>query len=198
MCGQISGAGDARDRADGISEAMTGWAAQWAKTAAFAAAFETVDAADSTDAGRHFSDSAAELAGAIGDIEAAQFAADRRSASTIYPTTRLAILVALVWPSRWRSALATSFSASTARCPGRVTASDRVEHVLRPPARSRLGAGAARGVLAGSRRARGDQRFDGGDLLDDKAECRARHDAARLVAEAERRVTNANGCSARW
>ncbi len=85
-----------RNDADAISEAMTAWADQWAKTEQFAVAFAALDAADSTDAGRRFSDKAEQLASEIGATETHQFVEDRSSASTIYAMVRGAMTAALL------------------------------------------------------------------------------------------------------
>jgi methyl-accepting chemotaxis protein len=191
---QISGVAHVGDRSDAISAAMTSWSAQWTKTAEFAAAFQTVDAADSTDAGRRFSDTAAQVSAEIGDFEAAQFAADRAAASAIYSTTRLVILVALVLAFTTAGIVAyvilgingtLSQSATQLR--------SATMHVL-----------SAAGQVAGSAQvlARGVQQEAAAleetsasmDEVSSMNQRNAEHaqEAARLMAEADRAVTNAN------
>jgi methyl-accepting chemotaxis protein len=81
-----------REDADGISRSMASWSEQWAKTERFAVAFAALDAADSTDAGRRFSDEAADLAGGIGATASSRFADDRASAAAIYSAVRAALI----------------------------------------------------------------------------------------------------------
>jgi methyl-accepting chemotaxis protein len=192
---QISDAPEVRTRADGISEAMTQWAAQWTKTSAFAAAFQTVDAADSTDAGRHFSDTAAQLSGAIGDLEAAQFAADRVSASTIYSTTRLAIVVALVLASAMAGVVAyvilgikgtLSLSATQLRSASIqvLSAAGQVSGSAQALARGVQQEAAALEETSASMHEVASM---------NKSNAEHAQEAARLMAEADRAVINANG-----
>jgi methyl-accepting chemotaxis protein/methyl-accepting chemotaxis protein-1 (serine sensor receptor) len=192
---QVSGAGVVRDRADGISTAMTAWSAQWAKTAEFAVALQTLDAADSTDAGRRYSDTAAQLAGEIGDTEAAEFASDRRSASTIYSTTRLAILVALV--------LAFAMAGVVAYVIRGINGT--LSHSASQLRSASLQVLSAAGQVAGSAQALAhgvqqeaaalEETSASMDEVTSMNKNNAEHaeEAARLMAEADRAVTNANG-----
>jgi len=84
-----------REDARGIAEALGAWAEQWSRTKKYAEALQTLDAADSTEAGRKFSDRAEELAGDIQQTEARRFADDRQRASGVYLFMR-AVLVLFV------------------------------------------------------------------------------------------------------
>src|SRR5262252_4378883 len=84
------------DKARGIADAMRAWADQWAKTEEFAKKLSALDAAESTDAGRRYSDQAADLAKTIQQGEAEQFASDRKSAAAIYSWVRGLMALALL------------------------------------------------------------------------------------------------------
>jgi CHASE3 domain sensor protein len=88
------------DKSTGIAEAMRAWAEQWAKTEDFAKKLSALDAAESTDAGRRYSDQAADLAKTIQASMTEQFAQDRADAAAIYTWVRgligLALLVGVV------------------------------------------------------------------------------------------------------
>jgi methyl-accepting chemotaxis protein len=86
-----------REDAQGIATAIGSWAGQWAKTKQLAAALQTLDAAESTEAGRRFSDRAQELASDIQNIATKRFVDDRQSAARVYFLMRtvLGLLVAV-------------------------------------------------------------------------------------------------------
>jgi methyl-accepting chemotaxis protein/methyl-accepting chemotaxis protein-1 (serine sensor receptor) len=85
-----------REDAAAIAEAIAAWTGKWQKTRAFAAQFQALDAADSSEAGRTFGDRAERLASDIQSVEADQFAADRARASLVYGAMRAVLGVLLL------------------------------------------------------------------------------------------------------
>jgi methyl-accepting chemotaxis protein/methyl-accepting chemotaxis protein-1 (serine sensor receptor) len=192
---QVTSNADVRDRADRIAEAMTAWSAQWTKTAAFANAFQTIDAADSTDAARRFSDTAAQLSGQIGAIEGEQFAADRDRAAAVYTTTRLAIVVALGLALAMAGVVAYVILGINRTLSHTATRLRQVStHVMSAAGQVAASAQAlARGVQQEA--AALEETSASMDEVASMNKSNAEHaeEAARLMAEADRAVANANG-----
>ncbi len=182
-------------QAKGIGDAMRAWAEQWATTEQHAKALSALDAADSTDAGRKYSDQAAELARTIQARMAEQFATDRARAASIYTWVRGLIAVALL--VGLGLALAVGYSIR------------QISETLRQ-ATAQLREGSAHVLAAAGQVASSAQTLSRGVLqeaasleetsasmeeISSMTRQNAEHslDAARLVAEAEQAVTNANG-----
>jgi methyl-accepting chemotaxis protein len=80
-----------------ISAQMSSWASQWSKTNKFAIALQPLDASDSSEVGRRYTDKADELATNIQGVVSARFAEDRESAAKVYNLMRgVLVLVVLV------------------------------------------------------------------------------------------------------
>ena len=183
------------EKAKGIATAMAAWAEQWTKTEEHAKKLSALDAAESTDTGRKYSDQAAELAKTIQAGLAAQFDADKKEAASIYTLVRGLIAVALL--VGLGLALAVGYSIR------------RISETLRK-ATAQLRDGSAHVLSAAGQVATSAQTLSRGVLqeaasleetsasmeeISSMTRQNAEHslDAARLVAEAELAVTNANG-----
>jgi methyl-accepting chemotaxis protein len=181
-------------KAKGIAEAMRAWAEQWTKTEEFARKLSALDAADSTDAGRKYSDQAADLAKTIQAGMSEQFAADRSSAAAIYTWVRGLIAVALLVGLGLAAAVGYAIR-NINQTLRQSTAQLRTgsEHVLQAAAQVASSAQTlSRGVLQEA--ASLEETSASMEEISSMTRQNAEHslDAARLVAEAETAVTNAN------
>ncbi len=71
-----------------ISSAMTSWAAQWATTRKAALDLQALDASDSSEAGRRYTDTAEQMASDIQSVVTGRFAEDRQSAAGVHDLMR--------------------------------------------------------------------------------------------------------------
>ena len=180
--------------ARGIDEAMKSWFDQWAKTEKFAAGLAALDAAESTDAGRQYSDQAAEHARRIQATVSERFAQDRVSAASIYTGVRWAIglsllmcLILSVVVGYSIRHISETLSRSTLQL------RQGSEHVLEAAAQVAASAQTlSRGVLQEA--AALEETSASMEEISSMTRQNAEHsqDASRLVAEAEKAVANAN------
>jgi methyl-accepting chemotaxis protein/methyl-accepting chemotaxis protein-1 (serine sensor receptor) len=191
---QLGMSGTVSTQARGIGDAMRAWAAQWSKTEQFAKAMAALDAAESTDAARPHSERAAQLAKGIESEVSKAFEADRTSAARIYSVVRLTngggLLLAaglVVMVGYMIRHINTTLRQATTQLR---TSS---EHVLGAAAQVASSAQTlSRGVLqeAASLEETSASMEEISSMTRQNAE--HSHDAARLVAEAEAAVSNAN------
>jgi methyl-accepting chemotaxis protein/methyl-accepting chemotaxis protein-1 (serine sensor receptor) len=181
-------------KATGIADAMRAWADQWAKTEEFAKKLSALDAAESTDAGRRYSDQAADLAKTIQQGETEQFARDRAAAASIYTWVRGLIALSLLVGGALAAAVGYAIKHINATL-RRATTQLRTgsEHVLQAAGQVASSAQTlSRGVLQEA--ASLEETSASMEEISSMTRQNAEHslDAARLVAEAETAVTNAN------
>ena len=177
-----------------IADTMKSWADQWAKTEQFARGLQALEAAESTDAGRQYSDHAAEYAHDIQRALSDRFAQDRASAAAIYAAVRMAIGLSLLVCLAGSGAVGYSIRqiSETLR---RSTTQLRQgsEHVLDAAAQVAASAQTlSRGVLQEA--ASLEETSASMEEISSMTRQNAAHsqDAARLVGEAEKAVANAN------
>ena len=182
------------EKSNGIADAMRAWAEQWSKTEDFAKKLSALDAAESTDAGRRYSDQAADLAKTIQASMSEQFARDKAAAASIYSWVRALIGLTLLVGAALGAAVGYAIKRInyTLR---HSTAQLRAgsEHVLQAAAQVASSAQTlSRGVLQEA--ASLEETSASMEEISSMTRQNAEHslDAARLVAEAETAVTNAN------
>ena len=182
------------ETASKVDETMKTWVAQWKKTEAFAKDMQALDAAESTDSNRKNSEQAAQFASEIETLVSGQFDTDRDKAASIVTIVRtsigatvlVGICLSLIVGYSIRQ-ITDTLRRST------VQLRHASEHVLGAAAQV---AGSAqslsRGVLqeAASLEETSASMEEISSMTRQNAE--NSHDAARLVAEAELAVTNAN------
>ncbi len=183
------------ENARGMSDAMQAWSQQWTKTEQFAVGMQALEAADSTDVGRKHSDQAAMLARGIEETMSSQFAADREKAASIYSVMQVAIAMSLLvglalagGVGYWIRGIGHTLKAAT------VQLRHGSEHVFQAATQVASSAQTlSRGVLQEA--ASLEETSASMEEISSMTRQNAEHsqDAARLVAEAERAVTNANG-----
>ena len=191
---QATGLPGVADKAKAIDAAMRAWQSQWSKTEAFAKALQALDAAESTDAGRKHSEEAAQLAQGIQDSVSTRFRDDKQSAASIYGLVRNGMAVMLLVGI----ALAVGVGYVIRGINGTLRAATAQlrtgsEHVLTAAGQVASSAQTlSRGVLqeAASLEETSASMEEISSMTRQNAE--HSHDAARLVAEAEAAVSNAN------